>query len=102
MLVLKRKVHSAVLTNTGLRLEVVEIGQWKARLFIRGNGISFSLWLGIGEAVQIDGHIDISVCGIELGAVKLGIEAPAEVKVLREELQVLPDGVLLGTIWAGK
>jgi sRNA-binding carbon storage regulator CsrA len=102
MLVLKRKKNTAITTNTGLRLEVVEIGQAKAYLVVTHPAGSFGLWLGVGESVRVDGAIEIGVCSIEMGAIKIGIEAPAEVEVMREELLNLPDGVLLGTIWANR
>jgi len=40
----------------------------------------------IGETILINENIRIKVLGIELGRVKLGIEAPDDVKVVREEL----------------
>jgi carbon storage regulator CsrA len=40
----------------------------------------------IDQAIVIQGNITIMVLGVERDRVKLGIQAPAEVAVLREEL----------------
>lgn len=40
----------------------------------------------IDQSIVIDGDIKISVLGVERDRVKIGIEAPANVSVLREEL----------------
>ena len=40
----------------------------------------------IDQSIIIDGNITIMVLGVERDRVKLGIAAPAEVTVLREEL----------------
>lgn len=45
----------------------------------------------INESVLISGGIRITVVKIESGIVKLGIEAPPDVKILREELNETPD-----------
>lgn len=43
-----------------------------------------------GERLVIDGNIVVTVVRLAGGKVRLGIEAPAEVSVRREELQPLP------------
>lgn len=40
----------------------------------------------VGESIVIDGRITIKVFEVRGGAVRVGIEAPREVEVLREEL----------------
>ena len=40
----------------------------------------------IGEAIVIDGGIAVRVLDAGAGRVRLGVEAPAEVLVLREEI----------------
>lgn len=40
----------------------------------------------IDEAIVIDGNIVVMVLGVERDRVKLGIAAPAEVSVMRQEL----------------
>lgn len=40
----------------------------------------------IDQSIIIDGKITIMVLGVERDRVKIGIDAPAEVAVLREEL----------------
>ena len=40
----------------------------------------------IGEGIVISGSICVLVLGIERGRVKIGISAPTEVTVIREEL----------------
>ena len=40
----------------------------------------------IGETIIIDGGIKITVMDIQNGQVRLGIDAPEEVKVYREEI----------------
>ena len=39
-----------------------------------------------GESIVIDGKIHVMVIRVEGGVVKLGIEAPAEVRVHRQEV----------------
>lgn len=39
-----------------------------------------------GEKIRISGDITIEVCEIRKGQVRLGIEAPDEVKIYREEI----------------
>lgn len=44
------------------------------------------------EGFWIDGGIFIKVLGIGRQRVKLGIEAPKDIKIVREELRTCPDG----------
>ena len=46
----------------------------------------------IDQAIVIQGNITIMVLGVERDRVKLGIAAPADVAVLREELITEDDG----------
>ncbi len=39
------------------------------------------------EAIWLGDNIKIKIMGIEKGAVKLGIEAPSDITILREELK---------------
>ncbi|MFI5309630.1 MAG: carbon storage regulator CsrA [Gemmatimonadales bacterium] len=39
-----------------------------------------------GESIVIDGGVRVVVLGVEGGSVRLGIEAPAEVRILRGEI----------------
>ena len=41
----------------------------------------------IEEAISIDGNIRVVVLSVRNGTVKLGVEAPKTVSVLREELK---------------
>ena len=41
----------------------------------------------VGQKFMIEGDITITVLGIDRGRVKLGIEAPSHIKILREELK---------------
>lgn len=43
------------------------------------------------ESILIDGNIRITVLGIRGGQVRLGIEAPRSVRVVREELKPFPN-----------
>ena len=46
----------------------------------------------IGETINIDGDIEITVSDIQGNHVKIGIDAPEEVKIYREEIyERLPD-----------
>ena len=49
----------------------------------------------IGESIQIDGGIRITVTKVQGGRVRLSIEAPQEMRVLRKELteNANPSGV---------
>ncbi|HEY4686426.1 MAG TPA: carbon storage regulator [Dehalococcoidia bacterium] len=52
----------------------------------------------IDQSIIISGNIQIMVLGVERDRVKLGIAAPAEITVLREELlaeEALPSTALL-------
>ena len=40
----------------------------------------------LGEAILIDGGVRIVVLGVDSGAVRLGIQAPSDVGILREEI----------------
>lgn len=40
----------------------------------------------LGEAIKIGDNIEIKVLSIESGAVKLGIDAPRDISILRNEL----------------
>lgn len=40
----------------------------------------------LGEKIVIDGHIVVTVVKLEQGHVRLGIEAPREIPVFREEI----------------
>lgn len=44
-----------------------------------------------GEQIQIDGHITVTVLGVEGKRIRLGIEAPREVPILRTELRGVLD-----------
>lgn len=46
----------------------------------------------VGESIVLDGVINISVLAVEGERVKLGISAPADVTIVREELlRIVPD-----------
>lgn len=102
MLVLRRKKNTVVVSDSGMRLEIVQVSQQKVFLSIRWPSGKMGLWLGLMEEVTIDQHITVKIIGLEPGAVKLGIEAPATVRIMREELLSMPEQSLEGTIWAGK
>jgi carbon storage regulator len=40
----------------------------------------------LGARIMIDDHIVVTVVGLEKGRVRLGIEAPREIAVFREEI----------------
>lgn len=46
----------------------------------------------LGERIWIGDHICITVLDLDRGKVKLGIEAPAEVKIWREEIRPETEG----------
>jgi carbon storage regulator len=43
-----------------------------------------------GERILIGPHIELTIVHVRGGRVKLGFECPANVRVLREELQSVP------------
>jgi carbon storage regulator len=47
----------------------------------------------IGERIVIDDRITVTVVEIKGGKIRLGIEAPKEVPVWREELVASPNGM---------
>ncbi len=55
----------------------------------------------IGERLIIGGDIVITVAEIQRGRVRLGIEAPAEITVVREELQMRVPSAQPATIAVG-
>ena len=54
----------------------------------------------VDEAILIDGQIRIQILGIEGERVKVGIAAPTELNIVREEL-LLPPGVQASPALAG-
>jgi len=44
-----------------------------------------------GERICIGGIINITIVSIQGGRVKIGVEAPGDVRILRGELQNCPD-----------
>ena len=42
------------------------------------------------QKIQIGRHVTVTILGVRGGAVRIGIEAPPDVKILRSELSVLP------------
>lgn len=44
-----------------------------------------------GEQIQIDGHITVTVLGVEGKRIRLGIDAPREVPIVRTELKGVLD-----------
>ena len=46
----------------------------------------------VGERILIGDNLAVKVLGIRKGRVKLGIEAPEDVRVLRGELDPEPEG----------
>lgn len=45
----------------------------------------------IGQSIFIDGVTEVKIMGINQGQVKLGIDAPQEISVWREELMIKDD-----------
>lgn len=41
----------------------------------------------IGESIIVDGDIKVTILGVKNGQVKIGVDAPKEVSVNREEVQ---------------
>lgn len=40
----------------------------------------------LGESIRIDDHINVTVVSVAGGRVRLGIEAPADVRIMRSEI----------------
>jgi carbon storage regulator CsrA len=74
----------------------------KAFLLIQWKDGHLTLWASLYQTITIDSHLEIAVASIEPGSVRLGINAPRNVEILREELLENPDAALSGTLWAGK
>ena len=51
-----------------------------------------------GQKIQIGENITLIVVSTTKGRVKLGIEAPADVRVLRSELTKFPEGCTPSTV----
>ena len=45
----------------------------------------------VGEEIRIDGHITVTVLGMKGNRIRLGIDAPSHVPVLRGELEAKLD-----------
>ena len=45
----------------------------------------------IGESIHIDGQIKVTIVTVNGNRVKVGIEAPSEVRILRSELSEWPE-----------
>jgi len=46
----------------------------------------------IGEAITIDGDIKVWIYGIHQGHVKIGVEAPGNITIIRDELFIKKEG----------
>lgn len=50
----------------------------------------------VGERLVIDGEIVVQVLEVDRNRIRIGIEAPPEVKILREELNAFQEPALAG------
>ncbi len=51
----------------------------------------------LGESIHIGNNIVLTVVSLKANQVRLGIQAPADVRILRQELAERPDGAYLVT-----
>jgi len=69
--------------GTGLRLE--KPGDWVITED-RGKRIVLILTRKVGESIMIGESVEVKVLGLRAGQIKIGIEAPKDLKVHREEI----------------
>jgi carbon storage regulator len=85
-----RKTHCRTLARSSGFVRYNEVNQdpWLSR---KGGGDMLVLSRKLGEKIQIGEDICVTVVDIDRGKIRLGIEAPREVPIFRQEL--LPLGV---------
>ena len=75
-------------------------GKWEEALFCSGKDTTNVLWRfvmlvltrKVRQSIRISDDITITVLRVKGGQVRIGIEAPKEVRVVRGELRVFEEG----------
>ena len=60
--------------------------QWTTHLFLTEGKAMLVLTRKVGESIIIDGCITVTITAIDGGKVRVGISAPPEIRVDREEI----------------
>ena len=84
MLVLTRKLGESIIIGDNINVTVLNISD--DQIYLDVNIISESLTIHLQETISITDDIKITVVKIDKGQVKLGIKAPEDVTVNREEV----------------
>jgi carbon storage regulator len=96
MLALSRRIGEAIRIGDDLILEVLDIGRHTVMLELQRPDPDFDRpqWLvvdrRVGESFQATEGICVSVSDVNGSLVRLGIDAPSSVKIVRAELDALP------------
>ncbi len=86
MLVLTRREGEGLLIGKDIRVTVVIIFENRIKLLLKDSG-SKVITCRLGATTPIRGDITIKVVDIDKQQVKLGIEAPEDVTINREEVK---------------
>lgn len=89
MLVLTRRIGEAILIGEHIRLQVLSTGGGKAALkveYLRDARPTLTWICETRDPVLVDDEIKVRVVRVRRGQIAVGIQAPREIVVLREEL----------------
>jgi len=95
MLALSRRIGEAIRIGDEFTLEVLDIGRHMVMLELERPDPDYdrSQWLvvdrRVGESFQVADDIQVFIKGVDGSLVRLGIDAPREVRIVRLELEPL-------------
>lgn len=95
MLALSRRIGEAIRIGDEFILEVLDIGRHTVMLELQRPDPDFDRpqWLvvdrRVGESFQVTEGICVSVGDVDGSLVRLGVEAPRDIKIVRAELEPL-------------
>lgn len=96
MLALSRRIGEAIRIGDDLILEVLDIGRHTVMLELQRPDPDFerTQWLvvdrRVGESLRVTDDIQVFVKDVEGSFVRLGIDAPRTITIVRAELNALP------------
>ena len=95
MLALSRRIGEAIRIGDDLTLEVLDIGRHTVMLELERPDPDYDRpqWMvvdrRVGESFQVSEGVCVSVSAVDGSLVRLGIDAPREVRIVRSELEPL-------------
>lgn len=91
MLVLTRKLNEKIVINNELKIEVIKIERNLVTLEVTSEASNIEPEI---FKVELEGHlfleynVDLYISGVTRTQVKLSLDAPSEISINREELQI--------------